>query len=353
MSLESASEHAKDHRAQRSLGEEIIAGATELPFGMILLDRENLGRILWRNNRAAEIIRKDPETMSAALAGIGALTGFQEQELLLDPEGLALPVRISASRLAGASGLWLWIEDLSAERKMKKDTIGQLLGGIAHEINNPLGAIRLHRDIAATVIEEHPRDAAHSDWSDAEESLQSIAECVDRIEGTIMGLRGLANVNRRSEAGAFDLRQVAQRVVDQLGPKARKLKVSVALEASAALPHVVGDREQLQQALETLLMNAIDAAATREERHVWIRLQLQDRLVECSVTDSGPGIPDANRSRLFDPFFTTKRAGRGIGLSLSVASALVRVNRGTLSFRQSESGRTCFVFRVPTTHAGE
>jgi signal transduction histidine kinase len=123
-------------------------------------------------------------------------------------------------------------------------------------------------------------------------------------------------------------------------------KIDLDVRSESALPPVQGRRDQLQQVILNLLMNAIDVtpAGGRIQLTTRSRPDREDGAVEVAVSDTGPGIPSADRRRIFEPFYSTKEAGRGTGLGLFITGELVREHKGRIEL-DSEEGRGS-TFRV-------
>lgn len=216
--------------------------------------------------------------------------------------------------------------------------LGQFAASMAHEINQPLAAIRSYADNTAKLMER-------GRVADAVENVGAIGRLTDRIGGLTRQLKGFA---RRASGRREPV------PVDTLLRGALEL-ASVRAEADGTplvvgpLPGlaVIGDAPRLEQVLVNLLQNALDAVAGRPARRVEVSVSAEGERVGIEVRDDGPGIPEAARGQIFEPFFTTKTDGLGLGLAIS--RGIVEECGGALSVRDAPGGGT--VFRVDLVRA--
>ena len=216
--------------------------------------------------------------------------------------------------------------------------LGQFAASMAHEINQPLAAIRSYADNTAKLMER-------GRVADAVENVGAIGRLTDRIGGLTRQLKGFARraSGRREPVPVEALLRGALEVA------------SVRAEADGTplivgpLPDlaVIGDASRLEQVLVNLLQNALDAVAGRPARRVEVSVSAEGERVGIEVRDDGPGIPEAVRGQIFEPFFTTKTDGLGLGLAIS--RGIVEECGGALSVRDAPGGGT--VFRVDLVRA--
>jgi signal transduction histidine kinase len=217
--------------------------------------------------------------------------------------------------------------------------LGEVAAVMAHEINNPLAAIRMF----AQMVEQ-----GLGAGSPYREHLGVIRRNTENCERAIRELLDYAT-GASPEVDEVDLHAVVEDAARFVRPVAERGRVSVRLDLAAHDATVSGDEIQLRQVFVNLLMNAIQALggvggevalSTREEgAHVVV-----------DVADSGPGIPGELHARIFEPFFTTKRRGSGTGLGLPTARRIAELHGGGLELVESRPGRT--VFRVRLRRAG-
>lgn len=251
----------------------------------------------------------------------------------------------------------------------KMNAMGQLVAGVAHEVNNPLGFViaNLHslqentRDLdagfgdlktlaerqgfaeqAAQVFEEHGIGYVRED---ADELFRATLDGLGRIQGIVENLRTFSRLHE-AERKPIDLRENLDSTLALARPKLRAKSIDVDLEL-ADLPPIECYPAELNQVFMNLIINAIQAMEAGG--HLCIRGAAKDAdKVELSFTDSGCGIPTDILGRVFDPFFTTKPVGGGTGLGLAIAHEIV-VDRhgGTLGVSSSPGEGATFTVELP------
>lgn len=252
----------------------------------------------------------------------------------------------------------------------KMASLGQLVAGVAHEMNNPLNAIAgsvapvaalvdaLERqlgahDEAARGLPEGQRAALarlrrELDVDEALADLRAIGELVARASARAARIvDGLRRFSRSSsEEGPARLDEGLDETLALLGPALREAGVEVERDYGP-LPPVVCRGGEINQVLMNLLANALAAVAGRPTRRVRVRTRCDGEWVEVCVDDSGPGVEPALRSRVFDPFFTTKPAGQGTGLGLSISLQIVKRHGGDLRVEAGPLGGARFAMTLP------
>jgi PAS domain S-box-containing protein len=222
-------------------------------------------------------------------------------------------------------------------RTEKMAALGQLVSGVAHEINNPLAAIVGFADLLC----ENPAIPGP-----AREELEAILREAERTRVLVQDLLSFAHdVPPQSEPVQINslLRQTLKMRSYSLAGR----NVKVVERLSADLPVVVGDPHQLQQVFLNILNNAYDAVdGTGRAGRIEIETELVDESIEIRIRDNGPGI--ANSERIFEPFFTTKPVGKGTGLGLSICYGIVRTHKGEILFQNNSGTEGCtFAIRLP------
>ena len=218
----------------------------------------------------------------------------------------------------------------------KMSALGQLVSGVAHELNNPLsviigyGQLMLHREIP--------------------EALRRPVELMvtqgDRMAKIVRNLLYFAR-QRPPERVAIKIHQVIEQTLALRQNQLTLSGITVERDFAEELPTVIGDGQQLQQVFLNLILNAEQAiAAEHRGGRIRFHTKVVDHWVRTEVTDDGPGIPPEVLPRIFEPFFTTKEVGAGTGLGLSVSYGIVEEHGGRLS-AGSERGRTTFTLDLP------
>jgi signal transduction histidine kinase len=220
-------------------------------------------------------------------------------------------------------------------------TVGELSASIAHEINQPLGAILNNAETAAILL-----DSPSPDVKQLKEIIAEIKRDDQRASRVIDGLRRLLK-SKEFNAEDVDLNHVVREVSELLSAQAFARKVVLTSSLSPQSLRVSGDFTQIQQVILILIVNSMDAMASTEgmERKVTIRTALINGGAEVSVADSGPGIEQDKLARVFEPFFTTKEHGMGMGLS--IARTIVEHHHGRIWAENQAEGGAVFRVRFP------
>jgi signal transduction histidine kinase len=215
--------------------------------------------------------------------------------------------------------------------------LGEMAAGLAHEIRNPLGAIKG----AAQLLD--PGDSIEDEQA---EFVQVIVEEVDRLDTVLRQFLDYA----RPSTGAVDrvdVNRAVERVATLVRTEATEPPLDVKLDLAEQVPAVLMDPSQLQQILINLARNAREALP--DGGTLTLSTATVGDTVEIRVADDGPGIPDSVRRNLFVPFFTTKREGTGLGLPIS--QRIVEKHGGAISVRSRLGSGTTFVVRFPSADA--
>jgi PAS domain S-box-containing protein len=214
-------------------------------------------------------------------------------------------------------------------RVARLTTLGELSTSIAHEVNQPLGAIILHGDAARRWLTHEPPNAGET-----LRAIEGMMANAHRAREVIARIRTLASQADRPHEW-LDLNEIVREVLEVARGELTQAAILVTTQLSAAW--VRGDRVQLQQVLLNLIMNAIEAMSTREEgrRELYIRISEDDpESVHIEVRDSGIGVTEQSLGKIFEPFYTTKPQGTGIGLSIS--RSIIEAHNGRLWARRNE-----------------
>lgn len=230
-------------------------------------------------------------------------------------------------------------EKLSSMRQALKQSeklahMGQLSAGIAHELNNPLGVVIMYSNI---LLDEAPADAP------VREDLKLIVEQAGRCKKIVAGLLNFARKNQVNHQHINIKTLIRQSLESIIIPE----RVKVETEDETTNPDAMLDSEQMTQVLTNLIKNAIDAMPHGGT----ITIKLEDTLsdVFISISDTGTGIKEEDRSKIFEPFFTTKSIGQGTGLGLATAYGVVKMHKGQITVESNNDpskGQTGTTFRI-------
>lgn len=227
----------------------------------------------------------------------------------------------------------------------KMAAIGQLAGGVAHELNTPLGAVTVSLDAVAMHLESRPDKARDR----LEKTRKACAKMKSIIAKLLFYSRDSANRKEQS-----DVNNVVRDTLDFIGSQIRLENVAIETQNQTTAPVFINQNE-VQQILVNLLNNAKDAVLSdsRAEKRIEIRT-FQDGTDCCvQVRDFGPGISADKAQRIFEPFYTTKPVGQGTGLGLSVSMQLAEQNGGKLALLMHSGPGALFQLRLPQMDGSE
>jgi PAS domain S-box-containing protein len=227
--------------------------------------------------------------------------------------------------------------------------LGVMAGGIAHEINNPLGIIHA---LASDLIDA-VKDKGTAPPGMVMRNSTRIRETSDRIARIIKSLRHISREGSSDKFRSMPISRVLEETLEVCQARFKANGVKLLLPAHIPELSVRCREVQIAQVLLNLLQNAFDAVVG-EKGERWVRLDVasRDDALVISVTDSGPGIPPKLRTRIMEPFFTTKPVGKGTGLGLSLSKNIAEEHGGKLEYTE-ENGRTCFSLALPMVREAE
>jgi PAS domain S-box-containing protein len=223
----------------------------------------------------------------------------------------------------------------------KMSAIGQLVGGMAHEINNPLASILVNMEL----LLQEAKDPSQ------QETLQAIKLETDRAAQIVRNLLTYVR-GQGSERAVVDIREAIRGALALRRNQLLNQQIDVVVDLPSEPVLVWGNTVNLQQVLMNLLVNAEHAIRTHRGRgRVWLRLGAHENVASITVDDDGPGIPPERLTRIFDPFYTTKPEGEGTGLGLSVSAGIVADHNGKISAAERPGGGARFVVDLPLSRA--
>jgi two-component system NtrC family sensor kinase len=289
----------------------------------------------------------------------GAVTDFLVRVRRTDFTPIWVEVTAQAERQAqGRLLVEALVRDVSDRKKLDDQTrdlygqllqaeklasLGQTISGIAHELNNPL----------ATILSWAERLAPRQKEPDGKRAIEIILSEADRAARIVRNLLTFAR-KRHTTRTMVDLNQVVGETLALRSYEQRVTNINVITALAAGLPQVFADPHQLQQVLLNLVINAEQAMLSANGRGALVVRTWHDATndtVVLEVNDDGPGISEETQAKVFDPFFTTKEVGKGTGLGLTVAYAIVKEHGGRIWVKGAEGQGASFFVELPTGEA--
>jgi len=244
------------------------------------------------------------------------------------------------------------LEQLEQERaksiqSAKLASLGEMSASIAHEINNPLSVIQLNNSRLMDKLkkEEVP-------YESIEHALEKNKGAIERITKIIKGLSNISRDAAHEDIQVFSAESMMEEVWSLCRQKMIQSKIELSVSIPAGDVFVESSLTQISQVLINLINNAHDAILEFPER--WIKVEFkiikEGTVVQCTVTDSGKGIPKDIAVKIMQPFFTTKEVGKGTGLGLSISKGIIE-NLGGRFYIDDHCPNTRFVFELPKVYS--
>ncbi len=224
----------------------------------------------------------------------------------------------------------------------KLTAIGQLGAGIAHELNQPLAAIRGYSQL---ILDDLKAD------DQVKEDLLRIEEQTGRMSKIINNIRTFSRESK-SEFAKVDLNRIISDAFMLLKAQLKNHDIEVKIDSQAKLPSVWADSNQIQQVFINLIANARDALEGQKNGKISVKSFYDDDYVSISFTNNGPPIQESIMERIFDPFFTTKGPGKGTGLGLSISYGIIRDHNGEIRVRPGPENGVEFIIMLPVIKDG-
>jgi PAS domain S-box-containing protein len=342
------------------------------PLGIALVDSD--GRPMLSNPTLQRLLGCDAETLESTAftqfthpedvdkdwsqyrdLWAGRISSYQMDKRYLRADGTLVWASLTVSlmrdehqRVLGAIGM---VEDIGERRRMQQEltaayeraveieklsALGSFVGGIAHEIKNPLMGI-------TNYISHVESQLKADDLRDYLSRAQTQVQRIDRIvDGVLHYASGSAD-----EIARFSIATLVESVCDLLRIELSKENIRLEIDIADALPEPESSRAVVEQALLNLMLNAMHALSGREHARVRVSAQSDGKTIELAVADNGPGVAPALRNRIFEPFFTTKRQGIGTGLGLSVSQRNLSRLGARLFLDTNEQPGARFVLQLP------
>jgi PAS domain S-box-containing protein len=338
-----------------------ILEANEAFLHIVGYDREDLvsRRVRWTDLTAPEWRDRDQQQLVPELTMTGSLQPSEREFFRKDGssvpvligvaafeddayEGVAFVLDLTERKRAGEALRALQMELAHASRLA---TMGQLAASIAHEVNQPIGAVRNNAHAALRFLAGEPPDLA-----EVREALACVVSETYRAGDILGGIRAqIKKAPPRKER--VDMSPAIEEVIALVRGELLKHHVSVQTRIAPGLSPVHGDRVQLQQVVLNLIVNAIEAMTSVDDDARQLVISIESSQTEgvlVAIGDSGPGVAAEDRERIFESFFTTKAAGVGIGLS--ICRSIVEAHGGRLWADAHQPRGAVFRFTLPVRH---
>ena len=252
----------------------------------------------------------------------------------------------TAIAMAEPGSAVLVIEDQTERRRLqeqliqseKMSAIGQLIAGVAHDLNNPLASVVGFSDFLAEVGDIPPQFA---------EPLQVIRQEAERAATIVKNLLSFAR-SQEGERKRQPIGPILESTLALLRNQLMANKVEATLEVEPGLPDVEVNGNQIKQVFVNLINNANQAIASdAPSGRIWVTAKRLREGVAVSITDSGPGMTEELAGHVFEPFFTTKGEGEGTGLGLSICQGIVKEHGGRITLDTKPGGGATFTVELP------
>jgi PAS domain S-box-containing protein len=291
--------------------------------------------VLWTKDRIIGVLviasRKMREFFAAELNLLAAVAN--QIAITIDKSRLLEETRDAYESLRQAQEQLLQSEKMAA--------VGQLISGVAHELNNPLTAILGYSELLKS---EENIDGRSADY------LDKLYKQAQRTHHIVQNLLSFAR-QRKPERGQAQVNRVVEETLALREYDLRSNRIEVHRQLDPALPEISADFHQLQQVVLNILNNAVDAVLEAKRKgEIWVRTSVENGNVRLVITDNGPGV--SNPHRVFDPFYTTKPVGKGTGLGLSICYGIVKEHGGEIQVRNEDPEGATFIVSLPLAPFG-
>jgi two-component system NtrC family sensor kinase len=353
---------AIDRRRARQRHEQLLPVVDSLPDTVLLCDAE--GKVLCCSQACGPMFGAAEEELAGQpfeklleldsdrslpddVRALGAGGSLERETRARRSDGSTFHALLTAVRVrSGEPLLLLIVRDISRWKLLQENglqreklaSLGQLISGVAHELNNPLTAVLGFSQLVLGYADLPER---------ARRDMCTVIAQAERCERIVRNLLSFAR-EHKPEKHPIGVNGVLESTLALLEYPLRADNILVVKDLQEDLPLVVADFHQLQQIFLSLLSNAHHAMArSRRGNRVVLRTRAQEGWIRIEVIDDGPGIPEADLPRIFDPFFTTKPRGSGAGLGLSMCYGMVTEHGGRIRVASREGKGTTFTVELP------
>jgi PAS domain S-box-containing protein len=306
-----------------------------------------------KHARARDLLPEDAMAGQDVLARLAAGGTWQGTVTRTEPNGNSFPLAASMTSLFDGHGhvaYVVWVErDLSEERRLREQLIhserlsavGQLVAGIAHELNNPLQSVI---GMTELILTTETREDVRSDL----EQVRGGGLRAARIVKSLLSFARRASVER----SMADLNEIARSTLELRAYELKNADIAVRQHYAEPAPLVLVNVEEIQQVVLNLILNSEQAIRGAEivGGTIVVRTEGSADCAFLEVTDNGPGVHRDIIGRIFEPFFTTKEVGQGTGLGLSISLGIAEAHGGSLAFIPSDRG-ACVRLTLPSLPA--
>lgn len=277
-----------------------------------------------------------------------AFLSEQHRVEIVRADGSTLPAEVGGApvEFGGKTAYQFFLREVTERVRLeqqlrqaeKLSALGQMISGIAHELNNPLAVIKGYLDLILS---------GHELTAPTRSDLEKVAHESNRAAKLVNNFLSFAR-ERPAQRQAVEINQLVRRVIELREIELRILGVQTILQLEPELPTTDADAAQLEQVLVNLVSNALHALAEWPKfRRLKVSTSCLGSNLVIRVEDSGPGVPSDVLPHIFEPFFTTKQVGTGTGLGLSIAHSIVTEHNGRIHCERSGERGAAFVVELP------
>lgn len=290
--------------------------------------------------------KKSRERFQNDIGEKGFLTDYtlvlkKKDGTIIECEESATMIHDGDGNVIGYQGI---IRDVTERRKMEErlaqaerlSSMGGMLSGIAHELNNPITSIKGHADLL--------KKKAVDPYS--QKKADTISKESDRCSKIVKGLLTFSR-KHRPERRPIDINEIITDSIAVLRTQLKKSDITISTDLSDEIPSTVGDGVQLQQVFVNVITNAQDAMKSKKEKILTVQSRVSSEHIIVAFSDTGTGIDKRIRKKIFDPFFTTKETGMGTGLGLSIAYGIIHEHGGKIEVENNSDGGAVFTVELP------
>lgn len=247
---------------------------------------------------------------------------------------------------SGQPALQFFVRELTERARLeqqlrqseKLSAMGQMISGVAHELNNPLAVIRGYLELVLA-----RQDLPANTRTD----LEKVSQESERASKLVKNFLSFAR-ERQPHRETVNVNEMINRVVELRKASLVKSRVEITLTLSDNVPLTSADPDQIQQILVVLINNALHAmSGVKGRKALGINTESRAGTILITVQDTGPGVPAQLEAKIFEPFFTTKKMGEGTGLGLSIAHSIMTEHNGKIYYRRENGPGACFVIELP------